>query len=103
MAWAKRGRGRYYYRSVRVGDKVETEYVGTGAAAEMQARMDEAVKRHCEQMRRVWKEERERLCETDHAIAAMFDEVELAADATMIAAGYHRHKGEWRRRHAGRK
>jgi hypothetical protein len=34
----------------------------------------------------------------ERAVAAWFEDVQAAADAAMVAAGFHRHKGQWRRR-----
>jgi hypothetical protein len=35
MPWKTRKGSRYYYRSTRDGDRVRTEYVGSGPAAEL--------------------------------------------------------------------
>jgi hypothetical protein len=31
-------------------------------------------------------------------VAECFDRVQDAADAAMVAAGFHKHKGQWRRK-----
>ena len=39
MGWETRGNGKYYYRKRRIGDKVVSEYVGTGPGAELIAEL----------------------------------------------------------------
>jgi hypothetical protein len=34
----------------------------------------------------------------ERAVAEWFDGVQAVADAAMLAAGYHKHKGQWRRK-----
>ena len=45
MGWYKRNSKRYYFRSKRNGDTVEKIYFGSGAVAELAARVD-ALKQH---------------------------------------------------------
>jgi hypothetical protein len=41
--------------------------------------------------------EREEAAAEERAVAEWFDGVQALADAAMIAAGYHKHKGQWRK------
>jgi hypothetical protein len=42
LAWESRKRGgKYYVRKHRVGNRIISEYIGCGAAAELIARLDE--------------------------------------------------------------
>ena len=100
MAWEKRKRGgRYYTRSRRSPEdgRVLREYVGTGPLAELAAEADRTKRELAEAEREREKEELERL----EALAAPVEELSEAAEilalAHLIAAGYHRHKGEYRR------
>jgi hypothetical protein len=34
----------------------------------------------------------------EKALAEWFDDVQAVADAAMIAAGFHKHNGQWRRK-----
>jgi hypothetical protein len=99
MPWeSRRGRGAYYTRSRKVNGQVVREYVGGGFAGQYAALRDE-------QERQARAAEREQLramqradAEADAALAALIDATTTLARATLILAGYHRHKGEWRRR-----
>ena len=98
MAWERRGGNLYYYQSERVDGRVRKKYVGTGEIAELVAHADETI-------RRTRAERRERVraeLEEARGLASAADELNEAAEilvrAEMVAAGYHRHKGEWRRR-----
>jgi hypothetical protein len=98
VAWERRGGNLYYYQSERVDGRVRKKYVGTGEIAELVAHADETI-------RRTRAERRERVraeLEEARGLASAADELneaaEILARAEMVAAGYHRHKGEWRRR-----
>jgi hypothetical protein len=98
VAWEQRGGNLYYYQSERVDGRVRKKYVGTGEIAELVAHADETI-------RRTRAERRERVraeLEEARGLASAADELNEAAEilvrAEMVAAGYHRHKGEWRRR-----
>ena len=97
MAWERRGGQAYYYRSVRDGSRVKQEYLGAGEVAEAIARSDETIRRAREQERARGRAEAERL----DALAAPVLQIDEAADAllraALVAAGFHRHKGVWRR------
>ena len=78
MGWETRGTGRYYYRKVRCGDRVVSEYVGTGKVGALVALLAEAKREEAECRREV---ERQSI---QQAIA-------------LEQADFHRHKGQWRR------
>ena len=98
MAWERRGGNLYYYQSEREGGRVRKRYVGTGEIAERIAQADATIRRT-----RTERRERARAeIEEAEGLASMADELDDAAEvlvrAEMLAAGYHRRKGEWRRR-----
>ena len=103
MAWeTRRGRGRYFTRSKRVGKRVIREYLGTGPAAELAAELDALERAARAAAAATWRTERARLEELDAAVAAFDRSVEALARAALLAAGYHQHhRGEWRRRRDG--
>lgn len=73
------------------------EYVGGGTLGKIAALDDQYERRLREEEAAYWKEEKESL----EREAAFLQEIEEAAKilirAHLIAAGCHRHKGEWRR------
>ena len=97
MAWEERGGGRYYYRTQWVEGRPVKEYVGGGLRGELAAEADriERERREAEGAR----ERRELKCLRE--LAAPLGELSEAAEALvraeLVAGGYHRHKGEWRR------
>src|SRR5215204_2543171 len=101
MGWESRERGkrRYYTRSRWVNGRVVREYVGSGPAAEIAALEDEYKRQQREEEEAAfWKEEKERL----EAGAAFLDELAEASEvllrAHLLASGFHKHKGQWRRK-----
>jgi hypothetical protein len=72
--------------------------VGTGEVAELIAHADATVRRTRAERRKRARAE----IEEAEGLASMADELNDAAEvlvrAEMLAAGYHRRKGEWRRR-----
>src|SRR5215204_1380636 len=100
MAWEKRERGGVYYtQSRKVDGRVVREYIGGGALGELAARMDAEDRQRREEKRAAWREEREHLEELAGLVDELCEDVETIARATLLAAGFRRHKrGEWRRK-----
>jgi hypothetical protein len=97
--WERRERGGLYYtRSRREGDRVVREYIGAGPLAEKAAVLDDREKRWREEEAAVEREERERLDALDEPVEELFEAVEVLTSAALLAAGYHKHKREWRKR-----
>ena len=100
MAWEKRKRGgRYYTRSRRSPEdrRVLREYVGSGPLAEIVAEEDRTKRELAEAARKREKTELERLEALIAPVEELSEAAEILAHAHLIAAGYHRHKGEYRR------
>jgi hypothetical protein len=102
MAWETRqGQGRYYTRSHREGGRVVREYVGSGPFAELVAEADAIAREEREAEREARRREERAELERLEALAApvleLSEAAEILARAHLIAAGYHEHKGEWRR------
>ena len=100
MAWERRGGNLYYYRCEREGGRVRKRYVGTGEEAELIAHADAALRLARKQRAAREEAELERL----EALCAPLEELSEAAGvlarAQLVASGYRRRKGEWRRARA---
>ena len=95
MGWEK---GRYYTRSRKVNGRVVREYVGGGAVGALAAEMDAIARERREFERESWRMEKEEIEAFDESVARVCQMADIIAKAAMVAAGFHRHRGEWRRR-----
>ena len=103
MGWEQRGRGSFFYRSVRIGGRVLKQYCGCGPAAEAAAREDaerrvaRAAQQGSEQRRRQTYEA------AVEQVAAVSGELDSLLQMALVAAGYHRHcRHAWRRKRGKR-
>jgi len=98
VGWEEREReGRYYARSRRVEGRVVREYVGGGLAGETAAEADRIgrERRDAEELRQG--RELERLEALAVPVVELHEAAAVLARAHLIAAGFHRRKGEYRR------
>jgi hypothetical protein len=99
MGWETRGRtNRYYTRSRRVGGRVVREYVGGGRHAQLTAQLDILERQQREEEAERLRSERDLDCETERALIDYCKTVDRLLAAALTSAGYHRHKGQWRRK-----
>ncbi|MCE5200743.1 MAG: hypothetical protein ABFD54_06445 [Armatimonadota bacterium] len=99
MGWEARQRGgRYYTRSKKVGGRVVREYVGTGMAAELAAELDTLERQERERAHAAVKSERDTDKTLEAALHDYYKIVDAITEEALLAAGYHKHKGQWRRR-----
>ena len=96
MAWEQRGGKLYYYQSEREDGRVRKRYIGAGEVAEMIAHADETIRRSRAERRERARTKLEEARSLALAGAELHQAAEILARAEMVAAGYHRHKGEWR-------
>jgi hypothetical protein len=100
MAWERRGSDLYYYHGKREDGRVRKKYIGPRGAeiAELIAHADETIRRSRAERRERMRAE----VEEAEGLATMAAEAEGAAEvlarSQMLAAGYHKRKGEWRRK-----
>ena len=98
MAWEGRKRGgSYYTRSRKVDGRVLREYVGGGIGGQLTAEADRIEREMREAEALKAKREREKLEALAAPVLELSEAAEILARAHLIAAGFHRHKGEWRR------
>jgi hypothetical protein len=100
MGWKRINGREYYYKSERVGGRVKSTYYGFGELASAIAILDAEAREEREAERRRQRAEREESEVEEGAVAGWFDGVQAVADAAMIAAGFHKHRGQWRRKRA---
>ena len=97
MALERRDGNLYYYRSVRDGEKVRKVYEGSAEPARIAHEreiMNRALREH---ERRESAKELERMEALAAPVLALSEAAEILVRAHLIACGYHRHKGEYRR------
>ncbi|MEI7687700.1 MAG: hypothetical protein WCL32_22060 [Planctomycetota bacterium] len=101
MAWDQRANGRrYYYCSVRDGDRVKRVYLGSGARADaVAARFD---KKDAEQkaQRAAAAAQEARIAAAMASLEELNTVAEAVVHAAFVEAGYHKTSGKWRRHHA---
>ena len=98
MGWKTINGRRYYYKSEREGGRVKTTYFGAGESGLLISLLEREDRAEREAERDERRAEREENRAEEKAVADWFDDVQAVADAAMIAAGFHKHKGQWRRR-----
>ena len=98
MGWKTINGRRYFYKSEREGGRVKTTYFGAGESGLLISllELEDRAEREAEREQR--QAEREEFETEEKAVADWFDDVQAVADAAMIAAGFHKHKGQWRRK-----
>lgn len=96
MAWETRGGRRYYYRKVWKDGRCFSVYEGGGPLAELKAERDEETRAQAQRRALDTRAELAALDAVDAMIDREWRTVKAAADALLEAAGYHRHKRQWR-------
>ncbi len=93
MAWEQRNNRRYYYRKRRDGQRVISEYVGSGALAQ-EATAFRAIACEVRQARRRrWAA----ICAVDDQVDQACDLIQALAYGTLMVTGHRMHKGQWRK------
>lgn len=98
MGWEQRRGHSYYYRKVREGGHVRSEYVGGGIVAQICAGDDDDKRRDRQATRAADRATWQGEAEIDRQLGAAESALAAMTHATLFAAGYHNHKGQWRKR-----
>ena len=98
MAWKTINGRRYYYKSERAGGRVKSTYFGAGESGTLMANMVAFERLERAADREELREQREEFMAEETVVSEWFDGVQAVADAAIIAAGFHKHKGQWRRK-----
>jgi hypothetical protein len=105
MAWEQRKNTsqRYYYRSLRLPDgRVVKTYYGTGHRGATAADADR--RKRAEQSLQLQRHGA-LLAHIQHVASQLVERCktcDLITEAALLAAGYHNHRGEWRKKRHGR-
>lgn len=98
MGWEQRGNHRYYYHKRREGHRVISEYVGSGPLAELASTLDELTRQEqCLQRERMHREGKA-IHAGDALVEDVCSSIRLVTHAVLLVAGYHTHKGQWRKK-----
>jgi hypothetical protein len=98
MGWKTINGRRYFYKSEREGGRVKSTYFGAGESGSIMAEWIALERLERSEERERLREDREESGAAERAISDWFDGVQAVADAAMVAAGFHKVKGQWRRR-----
>ena len=98
MALESRGKKSYYYRKRRVGQRVISEYVGTGLMGKYAQILDEHERHQSEIERQALRALELREAAIDRQIDDIGAQLAQWVTAELLVAGYHQHKRVWRKR-----
>ena len=99
MGWeTRKGKGSYYTRSRRVDGRVVREYIGTGPAAEFVADLDDLDRSKRRMYLMEFDKERKAQSLIDRIINEETEIVQNLTQAVLLVNGYHKHKGQWRKK-----
>ena len=98
MAWEPRGNNIYYYRKKRIDGKVISEYVGKGVRAQKIASMYLAVKEKKKKEDDNIRQQKKQFYLLNNQIIQMSLLSDQMVGYFLTTAGFHKHKGQWRRR-----
>lgn len=101
MGWERRANGQYFYRKVRCGRHVTSEYVGAGAEAQRIAELDNLTRIERSDARAERLAEREIERAIDIQLDDVIGRVQGLVSEVLVTCGYHNHRGQWRKRRHG--
>ncbi|MCA1607125.1 MAG: hypothetical protein LC775_17020 [Acidobacteria bacterium] len=101
MGWEQRGNNRYYYRKEGEGPRVKSVYVGRGEIAQIVAQIQSssAVLEKLFPLTRASR--KDGMEKADAALKQASDLIDLITRSALIAAGFHTHKRQWRKKRDG--
>jgi hypothetical protein len=101
MGWELRNGKRYYYRKIRRGRRVISEYVGASEFSGLWLELDEFDRAEKTQARIAWKDEKDEVKKLNKVINQLAEIINGMARASLLTSGYHPHKGQWRQNRNG--
>lgn len=103
MGWETRGVSgpRYFTTTRRAGKKRVRTYYGCGVFGELASAQQEILKLEREEEEVRLREERRARADLERRLSSLERGAGLLLSASLVLAGYHRRKGQWRRRRDG--
>lgn len=98
MALEQRGSNFFYYEKKREGKRVVSVYAGCGQIAELNHQVAQIYNTAKAQNQAEFERQRRQMEGISENLDYLLCEVFKLADASLIAAGYHQHKRQWRKR-----
>lgn len=104
MGWETRGLSgpRYFTTTRRAGKKRVRAYYGRGVFGELASALREVRALEREEEEALLREERKAWADIEGRLSSLARSADLLLAASLVLAGHHRHKGQWRRRRDGR-
>ena len=97
MGWEQRRGQSYYYLKKREGARVRSLYVGRGELAQTCADTADDCRQEQACVRDHKRRERQAEADIDRQLKDAEAAIASAVDAALRAAGFHKHKGQWRK------
>ena len=98
MGWEQRGNNRYYYKKEREGSRVKSVYVGRGEIAHMIADLQSSSPLLERIARTIKSPDVLKSEKADDTLKQASDLIQLITQATLLTAGFHTHKRQWRKK-----
>ena len=98
MGWEQRGTNSYYYKKERTGWSVRSVYVGHGEVAQMVSKFQSSSTELEKLMRAKRSIEANELERAEATLDRAIELTQLFTQATLLAAGFHTHHRQWRRK-----
>ena len=101
MGWEDRNGNSYYYRKRREGKRVISEYMGGGLSGQFAEILDMEDRQEADYRRRELGEQKLQAAPIDNQVNEIEEYTRTITRACLLLAGYHTHKGQWRKRRNG--
>jgi hypothetical protein len=98
MGWEQRNGRSYLYEKRRENGRVVSKYIGKGLASQLVESINEEQRLERELLRSERLVQKALDREIDTAIRELSAKAKVLTEAVLVASGYHKHKGQWRRR-----
>lgn len=100
MAVENRRNNQYYYRKIRINGRMVSEYVGRAANPVVQliARKDQNDRERKAEQRQAERLQLAPYFKADQDLQQIDALNDLLVSTALLEAGYHKHKGQWRKK-----